>query len=79
MVCGIAVKDLKETLTLAADRFRDEIRKSDGERSDERLVQGIQVILETKEALDSNVNQKLALSRLTMRMVKLFSMESAQR
>ena len=67
-------EDLKNSFDLLMNNLRNELRMS--EMSDRnipagKIVEAISVICETKDAVDANANQKLALTRLSIKLRNL--------
>ncbi len=69
-------EELKELLDQLMQEFREAISSAAKAGTDpvwpaDALLQGIDSLYETKEALDANANQKLALTRLTLQLYQL--------
>lgn len=62
-------EDVKRSLDGLMEVFRRQMQKTPVAE----FLKGIDLLLETKEALEANANQKLALSRLAMRLGKILA------
>ena len=69
---AVSKDELRRKLDMLMEHFRQEIAETSGPDAASR-VRAIELILETKDALDANANQKLALSRLAMRFRRVLS------
>ncbi len=72
-------EELKGSLELLMSNLREEIRNSESTGRGipvPKIVEAISVVCETKDAVDGNVNQKLALSRLAVNLRKILPLRS---
>lgn len=71
-------EELKSSFDNLMSNLREEIRNSESTGRGipvPKLVEAVSVICETKDAVDGNVNQKLALSRLSVQLRKILPLK----